>query len=404
MQFKHCVMLIIVLLTLIVPSSGLETEFQEEPKELLVGDSANFIINVMDAEKVFINYSFNMESHNVSMLSEGTQYSYHIPNIWSSGMIEYYFITVDSKGMWNSTPLQYIYVKDDGGWSSSLSHQPEQDPICKTEKITFNVSTSYHVDPVSITLFYIGDENITHRVSLRKDQDHWTSTIPPRERSGIMEYWFQMEYESGPSVNSSRYHITIENPVSASFHHHEGREGEIFHFQISLSSPVDILQATLHYEINGEPMSKPLILQEGNHGSGTWGTELKLNQGEFNYHVSIVDMNGEMDLISPSEPIRIRDSSRLPIPTIYVIAIIALTIGVVALKRRAVKVQDDIPQRSPVPTQQVNNENCTICFELIEEKEYRCTGCGASYHAECIRQLNECPICGTKPAGVDNEG
>ncbi len=374
----------------------------EAPETIILGDTSEIKVNVTTAESVYLNYTFLNLEHNITMDGNGT-YTYTIPASWDTGIMEYHIAAVDEHGIWNRS-VDSIIEFIDPGISSSIVHTQGTNRTCKTENITIEVSTDYPIDPDNILISYIYTDNTEHNADMLNRSDRWFYSIPPQNRSGVLEYRFTFQYHEGPTITSDNYTITVDNPLEVEFKEINGEEDTPLDFEVSISSPVGVQEATLHYEINGSPKSSSLMLEEGDPGEGVWVTTITADEGILDYHVRIVDMNGEVDLISSSEPIQV-DAAPSSLPILYLLPLVVIAsvaLAAVMLKRKdpesTVYTTDSSPAvEEPEEDQPVDSE-CTICFGNLDENEAMdCPGCGNSYHPNCLHQLGECPVCGGDP-------
>ncbi len=388
-----------------------EIVVEQPPEELLLGEAPIITANVTGAEQVFLNYTINDEVHNVSM-ENNSSYHHRIPPVWHPGTIEYHLTAVDHDGIWNSSEQHTIEVEDPGTWgSSSIIHTSETNKSCKTEDISINVSTTYHVQPVQVNLSFIEPYGHMHNISMQKNIDNWTCAIPAQNRTGILEYWFEIKYENGPTVGSKTYEISLENPIEVDFQDLRGKADENLDFEVILSSPRGVQAATLHMQDDDLSINEDLTLVEGDPGNGTWGATIKLPEGEFDYSLSVVDMDGDDVLFRSNTPLRVDGSEgSFNLLWLVILAVSSAAIAFVVMYRsREKEVEEEKviateSENSKTENEQVNKEHCIICFGRLKDGEnhYTCDGCGSLFHPACIHEVVKCPMCTKEYEGVED--
>lgn len=399
MSIRHLIVIAVMLSPLFLASTaGTILPSQETPDEVLLGDDILFSVEAEGIREVFVEYTFHGTVHNHSMHRQEGLFIFSISHVWTSGLLEYEIVTLDIGGRWNRTPVRYVHVRDNGGWALSR-HTPVPNPICKTKGTPVSVSFPYHIEPLSVHLHYTDARNRTHRVATARDEGSWTSFIPPQERSGVIEYRFQAEYDNGPFFSSETYRLMLNSSIRADFREHRGSTKESMDFRIGLHSPVGIRNAVLHYTENGVPTTKPLMPLYDE--PDTWGLRLELEEGIYHYHVSVEDLNGDREVIASTEAILIEKKTGLMGAPLYFVLLLMvwIPIGIIIMKRKPdakTEIVEEIGE-----TRQVNNDTCIICFESLGKRAHVCGRCGERYHPSCIKQLGECPGCGKRPTGVD---
>ncbi|WP_455392626.1 NosD domain-containing protein [[Eubacterium] cellulosolvens] len=394
------------------------------PPEVNLGDAIEIMVNVKDAvgvAEVFLNYSsIYGKTQNVTMIDQGGgNYSYSISSQTSAGYVTLYVAAVNTEGVWNSTGLRVIEVKElkDNTPPEVTSVIPENGSVgVKVDVIvkiifsegmnTSNVVSALVITPTTEFDLEWLDNNVLLKITFKNNLVYNTTykliigrgatDLTGNQLERLFALYFKTQEEPGTSNDNDNDGMDDAWELSHGLDPTEPNDGND-------DPDNDGLTNLQEYQNNTNPKAMDT---DGDNIPDDWELLHNLNPGfndagkdldgdfytNFEEYENNTDPNDDQSMPTPQKPEKGDDDDNLGTLAAILIIIIIILILLLILIRRSRKGKEEEEEEAEEEEEEDEEETeveeveCPDCGAMVLKGEAECPECGADIEVEELEE------------------